>query len=159
MRRANGVDARGRPEIKRTLTKIVAGGLVLCFAGIAYGSNKKKSFHVPSNRVFAAAIFVAKQDKATRELLSSEADREITFRVDVDEIGPPDRVLGEYWSGLSVRIKVSPEGGNSSLTIQVERVYPARFNNVPQRMPPHAEEEEYAKRFLKRVRSELGKSR
>lgn len=94
-------------------------------------------------------------------MLKAEAGQGvITFRADVDRVGPSDRVLGDYWTGLAVRISVSAKGERSSIVhIEVERVYPAPFNNIPQRMSPRAEESEYANRFLKRLRSELRRPR
>lgn len=154
-----GVKNRLRRGICSALMEATAAGMCCClFGGLAYCATRQKLFHFPRDRVIAAALAVAKQDKETRVLESRDAEGEITFRADVDAVGPPDRALGEYWTGLAVRISVVGRGTRSStLEIAVERVYPARFNNVPQRMSPHAEEEEYAKRFLKRVRSQLGK--
>jgi hypothetical protein len=146
--------------IRRGLRMLSAGCVaVLSLTGSAHPATKEKVFHLPPDRVFAAALAVAKRDRQTRVLETKDAADEITFRVDVDEIGPPDRTLGDYWTGLAVRVNVMARGArDSTLHIEVERVYPARFNNVPQRMSPHAEEMDYANRFLARVRSEIRKS-
>lgn len=146
--------------IRRGLRMLSAGCVtVLSLAGSAHPATKEKGFRLPPDRVFAAAVAVAKGDRQTRVLESKDAVGEMTFRVDVDDIGPSDGALGDYWTGLAVTVRVHPEGvRNSKLAIEVARVYPARFNNVPQRMSSHAEEMDYANRFLARVRSELRKS-
>lgn len=146
--------------IRRGLRMLSAGCVgVLFLTGSAHPATKEKVFHLPPDRVFAAALAMAKGDRQTRVLESKDAAGEITFRADVDDIGPSDRALGDYWTGLAVTINVKARGArDSTLHIEVERVYPARFNNVPQRMSPHAEEMDYANRFLAGVRSELRKS-
>lgn len=146
--------------IRRGLRMLSAGCVaVLSLAGGAHPATKEKVFRLPPDRVFAAALAVAKGDRQTRVLEAKDAVGEITFRVDVDDIGPSDRALGDYWTGLAVTINVKARcARDSTLHIEVKRVYPARFNNVPQRMSLHAEEMDYANRFLARVRSELRKS-